>query len=67
MAIGIRLTSKNIQKINNQYCTLPTRGINMISYLVWFGLVWFGLWCLMPLVTIFQSYGGSQFYRWRKP
>ena len=40
MAIGIRLTSKNIQKINNQYCTLPTRGINMIFYLVWFGLVY---------------------------
>jgi hypothetical protein len=26
-----------------------------------------GLWCLMPLPTIFQLYRGSQFYRWRKP
>jgi len=39
---------------------------NSILILTEKDMAWFGLWCLMPLTTIFQLYRGSQFYWWRK-
>jgi hypothetical protein len=47
---------------NNNKTNCEERG-NEIRYW-WLGL---GLWCLMPLLTIFQSYCSSQLYLWGKP
>ena len=61
--VTVFVDHRKIKLYNIDFIVFPPIFINNIAenYQYSVELVWFGLWCLMPLSTIFQLYRGSQF------